>query len=273
MIIRLFADPNGGAPSPYSGLILKHTENFTLPANPQPHFVTQAMTGAPTTFMPGETLVVEINSPNGISAGNTFFIGSNSAGQSAPGYLRAPGTTAGCNINEPATLVSLGAPNMHMIIDVNYVPSSQALPYPGTGEDLTLFSAIGTNPFTTGIGHSVKTATAGNNVRVRVASTGGTFSFREEIFVAQLFVTGVPPFPPAGPNVYVSFAGLVVLVGGYGPLGPTLLPPEGTTLAFTVPPGLAGNSVMFQCAVLTTTPPFANNGFYAITDGHQIQIQ
>jgi hypothetical protein len=273
MIIRLYADPNGGAPSPFGSLVLRHTENFTLPVNTTPHFVTQAMTGAPTTFMPNETLVVEVNSPNGLTPGNTFFIGSNAAGQSAPGYLRAPGTTSGCGIADPVTLASLGYPNVHIVIDVNYVPTTQALPYPGTGEDLTLFSAIGTNALTTGVGNSVKIASAGNNVRIKIQSTGGTFNYEELILAGQLFVTGSPPFPPAAPNVYLSFAGLVVLIGGYGPLGPTLLPPDGTTVAFTVPPGLAGNSALFQAAVITTTPPLATNGFYAVTDAHQIQLQ
>jgi hypothetical protein len=162
---------------------------------------------------------------------------------------------------------------MHMIIDVNYVPSGQGVMFPGTNEDLTLFSAINANPLSSGIGNTLKTATAGDLVTLKVQSTGGTFNNKELVVLGQPFVTGFPPFPSAAPNIYPSFAGMVVLIGlDFGPLGPVLLPANGTTLSFLVPVGLVGASAMFQAAVVTFTAPFALNGIYASTDAHEIQI-
>jgi hypothetical protein len=269
MIIRLWNDPNGGVPAPTTGLVLRHTENFTLPVQTTPGIITQAITGPPVSFLPTETLVVEINSPTGGTTGNLFFIGSNALGQTAPGFLKA----ATCGITDATDLVTVGYPNMHMIIDVNIVPSGQTVPYPGTGEDYTLFSAINANPLTTGIGNSLKTAVAGDLLTLKMVSSGGTFDNKELVLVAEGFVTGFPPFPPAAANIHVSFAGLVLLLGGVpGPLGPPLLPSGGTTLSFTVPPGLTGGSVLFQSVVITYSAPLAANGLYASTDGHEIQI-
>lgn len=60
-------------------------------------------------------LVVEVFTPNGQGAGNTFFIGSNSDGQTAPGYLLAPD----CGVTTPTPTGDLGFPNMHMVLEVN----------------------------------------------------------------------------------------------------------------------------------------------------------
>jgi hypothetical protein len=65
------------------------------------------------TFPAGTELVVEINTP-WVHAVDGFFIGSNAAGQSAPGYISAPD----CGTDTPTATADLGFPNMHMIIDV-----------------------------------------------------------------------------------------------------------------------------------------------------------
>jgi hypothetical protein len=272
MQIRLYNDANGGAPSPISTLILRHVESFSLPPITTPTIVTQPITGPTVTFGTNETLVVEVFAPSGLVAGNLFFIGANSFGQTAPGYLRAPA----CAVNEPTNvaLAPINAPNMHMILDVNYVPTGVTVAFPGTGEDLTLFSGVNGGALTTGIGNSVKTVIAGDILTVRVASTGGTFDFRELVVIAQGYFTGFPPFPPIAANIYMTIPGLTFLLGGVaGPLGPVLLPPGGVTLVFSVPPGLTGASAIFQGAVITWTPPSASNGLYAATDGHEINIQ
>jgi hypothetical protein len=267
--IRLYNDANGGQPSPFSSLVLRHTESFTLPTSAIPQVVTQALTGSTVTFATNETLVVELFSPTGATSGNLFFIGSNALGQSAPGYLRAPN----CGVNDPTALSTIGYPNMHVILNVNYVPSGQTVTFPGTGEDFTIFSAVNANPLSTGIGNSVKTVTAGDNLTVKFISTGGTFNFREIVVVAQGYPTGAPPFPPAAPNIHVSIPGLVILLGGAsGPFGPVLLPPVGVTMSFLVPPGLAGTSALIQGAIITWTAPFALNGLYASTDAHEINV-
>jgi hypothetical protein len=62
----------------------------------------------------GQQLVVEIFTPNGQTLGNGFFIGSNSAGQTAPSYIAA----VDCGISSPTDLAALGFPNMHIIMSV-----------------------------------------------------------------------------------------------------------------------------------------------------------
>lgn len=266
LTIRLFNDSNGGAPSPYAGLTLRHTENFTIAPSVNPFFVVQAMTGAPVTFAPTETLVVEVFAPSLVAAQGQFYIGANSLGQTAACYLRS----GSCGVNDPTSLAvpPLSAPNVHQIIEVNYASASVA--FPGTGEDLQLLSAINANPLTIA---SPKNANSGNTVTLQVTSPGGTFTNRELVVIAQGFVTGSPPFPPVAANIHMSLPGLVILLGGdVGPFGPVVLPAAGTTLSFVVPPGLAGNSAIFQAVIVTFTAPLALNGLYASTIGHEIRI-
>jgi hypothetical protein len=59
-------------------------------------------------------LVVEVNVPDTTDAA-TFYIGSNSNGESAPSYLLSPN----CDVLEPTDLSALGYPNMHLIITVD----------------------------------------------------------------------------------------------------------------------------------------------------------
>lgn len=60
-------------------------------------------------------LVVEVFTPSGQTAGNSFFIGSNNAGQTAPSYLAAPA----CGVVEPTDTAAIGFPGMHIIMVVN----------------------------------------------------------------------------------------------------------------------------------------------------------
>jgi hypothetical protein len=63
----------------------------------------------------GSQLVVEILTPDGQAAGNSFFIGSNSAPETGPSYLRAPD----CGVTTPTTTAAIGFPNMHIVLNVN----------------------------------------------------------------------------------------------------------------------------------------------------------
>ncbi len=62
----------------------------------------------------GSNLVVEINTPDGDAAGNTFFIGSNADGESAPGYIES----ADCAIDEPTPLADIGFGDMNIVLNV-----------------------------------------------------------------------------------------------------------------------------------------------------------
>jgi len=63
----------------------------------------------------GSQLVVEVLTPDGTAAGNSFFIGSNTAAETGPSYLRAPG----CGVTNPTTTAAIGFPNMHIVMNVN----------------------------------------------------------------------------------------------------------------------------------------------------------
>lgn len=62
-----------------------------------------------------DDLVVELFTPDGQTAGNSFFIGSNSLGQSAPSYIMA----AGCGVSEPTDIATIGFSGMHIVMIVN----------------------------------------------------------------------------------------------------------------------------------------------------------
>ena len=72
-------------------------------------------------------LVVEVFTPEGQTAGNSFFIGSNPNGQTAPGYLAA----AACGINEPTDTAAIGFPTMHIIMVVNGTEAGAPVPTMG----------------------------------------------------------------------------------------------------------------------------------------------
>jgi hypothetical protein len=272
MSIRLFADPTPGTVAPYAGLQFRHQENFTLPTISTPTVITRTMSGSPPVFTPAETLVVEVFANDGTYSVSKFLIGQNSLGQNGPGFIRAPACASAPNLSDVTDLASVGFGSMHIIIDVNGIVS-QPPTYPGTNEDLVLSSAINANPLTSGTANEVKTANANDSVTVQFVSPNLGFALREMALIAQPFTTGFPPFPPAAPNIHMQFPGLFFLIGGVAsPLGPPLLPPGGASISFIVPGGLSGNSVVFQGVAITLSPPFALNGLYASTNGHEIKL-
>lgn len=62
-----------------------------------------------------DILAVEVFTPNGQAASNSFFIGSNALGQTAPSYIKA----ADCGISEITSLATIGFPNMHIVMTVS----------------------------------------------------------------------------------------------------------------------------------------------------------
>lgn len=59
-------------------------------------------------------MAIEVFAPD-FSEGFTFFIGSNGAGQTAPGFLQSPV----CGAVEPTDIANLGFPNMHIVMVVD----------------------------------------------------------------------------------------------------------------------------------------------------------
>jgi hypothetical protein len=60
-------------------------------------------------------LVMEVFTPNGIAAGNSFLIGSNAVFQTGPSYISSPD----CGNPTPTDTAALGVPDMHIVFDVN----------------------------------------------------------------------------------------------------------------------------------------------------------
>ena len=71
----------------------------------------------------GSNLVVEVLTPSGQAAGDSFFIGSNAGGESAPSYLRAPD----CGITTPTTTAAIGFPQMQIVMNVLGNPGGPTL--------------------------------------------------------------------------------------------------------------------------------------------------
>ena len=109
----------------------------------------------------GSVLVVEVFTPNGQTTSNSFFIGSNAAGQTGPSYIAA----ADCTIPEPATTASIGFPNMHIVMNVtgdaqtlapctipsaipwlSEVPTSGSIPAGGNTPVAVTFNSTGLTP-------------------------------------------------------------------------------------------------------------------------------
>src|ERR1044071_7175422 len=60
-------------------------------------------------------LVMELFTPDGTTTGHLFFVGSNTAAETAPSYISA----AGCGITVPTTTAAVGFPNLHIVFNFN----------------------------------------------------------------------------------------------------------------------------------------------------------
>ena len=99
--------PNGYPNS----LTLIGTTTLDVPDQAGTHFSIDVTGTAPA----GSELVVEISIPNGILAGNIFFMGINNFGETAPSYVMAP--TCGFPVPTPAPS-GAGFTNQHYVMSV-----------------------------------------------------------------------------------------------------------------------------------------------------------
>ncbi|MEO6776369.1 MAG: hypothetical protein ABI467_25730 [Kofleriaceae bacterium] len=65
------------------------------------------------TIPAGQKMYVEIDSPDN---GAKVFMGVNTAAEAAPGYIMAPGTTNGCNVNVPTSYATTAGTQMSLLI-------------------------------------------------------------------------------------------------------------------------------------------------------------
>ena len=108
--LRLYSIPNASALT-FANLSLIATEAVdvgTLSAAMLDIPVSASIDGV------ANDLVVEVFTPDGQTALNTFFMGSNAAGQTGPSFLAA----STCGIAEPTDTAGIGFPNMHVVMTV-----------------------------------------------------------------------------------------------------------------------------------------------------------
>lgn len=188
-----------------------------------------------------------------------------------------PGGAAGTFAPTSAgTLSYFCIPHANFGMTGTIIVTPVASTYPGSGEDVRILTAItpsnsnSANTPTGGPGNDIKTATAGDYLTAVFDSPLGSFNGVPLLFLAEVFAPASPPSGPLGLSISVS--GAVILANGTTPnaLGMFItIAPGGTTFNYLLPAGLAGNSVMLQGLAVTNT---ANNGFFALSDAHEIQF-
>ena len=118
LTVNLYTIPNGAALT-FANLTQIGQAVFPNFADTSLSLVDLAVTGT-VSDPASQDLVVEIFTPDGQDAGNSFFIGSNANGEIKPSYLAA----SDCGISEPATTASIGFPDMHILMLVDGVEAS-----------------------------------------------------------------------------------------------------------------------------------------------------
>lgn len=144
--------------------------------------------------------------------------------------------------------------------------------YPGTGDDLALATGVGGAPPSSGGGNDVKAAGGGQLLEVRVSSPQGAYDLLPYFVLGQAFTTGSTR-PQPFPGVWFDFnQPIVIIVGAFGgPVrGPVIPPGGGSSSFFVTPSGAGGTSVMLQAVVFSSA---SSNNMFAVSDGHEIQLQ
>lgn len=145
--------------------------------------------------------------------------------------------------------------------------------YPGLGEDLLLFSGLNADVLTSGSGNDIKTAMAGDDLVLRIESPLGTFLGDPLVLLGQVYPTagGIPG--GVLPGLWVAPPGPIFILDGSlpGPFGgPShVLVSGGNVLGFPLPGGFAGLSIVVQAGTVSAS---AANGFYTLSDAHEIRL-
>jgi len=199
--VRLFTKNNPAGALTWANLTEIGSASATVPDQNLTRFTVPVTGSAPA----GSVLVVEVFTPNGQTAGHTFFIGSNSLGQTAPSYLAAED----CGIAEPTSTAAIGFPNMHIVMNVT--GDTEFEPQPCDDPADVAWLSVSPDNGTTAPGASTPVA-------VTFDSTGlaaGTYN-------ANLCVTSNDPDPGPGNGTNLVVVPVELTVEDIGP-GPSVL--------------------------------------------------
>ena len=244
LTVALYSAPSGSFPG--GTLTPLGTTTITL-ADQDTSIVTIPVTG---TAPPGSQLVVDVACADGTINGAAFYIGSNAAGQTAPGYLTAPA----CGIVTPTNLASppINAPNMDIVVNVHgtvipgvvpppppectaataVVTNSTATPIPDLGTINSTIVVSDAGPYlwdlnlTTGITHTANgdlDVTLQSPAGTTVAISTGNGGSNADVFDGTVWDDDAGDTNPPGPVTLTTFAS--------GVAQPTLVP-EGAMGAF-----------------------------------------
>ncbi len=130
--VRLYAN-NGGAFPGGSRTQIAST-NVTVMDQAQTIFDVPLFASVPAGT---SELVMEVFTPSGQDAGNSFFIGSNTAPETGPSYISADE----CGTPTPTTTAAVGFPDMHIIFNVH-----GSCPPPGPAKALNISTRLRAGP-------------------------------------------------------------------------------------------------------------------------------
>lgn len=138
------------------------------------------------------------------------------------------------------------------------------VPYPGTqGGDLDLGTGVNAAP-TSGLGNWIKTATALDHISLSLVSPMGNYDLQPYVILAQPFTTGTPPAATIPGLVWLDLTQPYAILVNIDPFLTKVLAPGGSLYSFVMPPGFAGQSILFQGACPTPA--------LSVTDGYEIQV-
>ncbi|CAG0965474.1 hypothetical protein PLCT2_01009 [Planctomycetaceae bacterium] len=182
----------------------------------------------------GQRIVVEIFTPSNQGVGGSFFIGSNSAGQTTTGFLRAPA----CGVADLSPISGIAA-NMHVILDLVTVATGTA---PNPEIDVQKFNGgiSSTIPAgSTGVSVGTFAPGGGGNITFTVANQGASTALTTAV------ATSVPlNCTPGTPTLSASIA-------------------AGASATLTVPITVAAGVGSFSFTI-TITSNDANEGVYTL---------
>jgi len=258
--VTVYLDPTPGNPAPIIDLIPLHSQVFSVPDMASGIFT--ATLSTPVLFLQSANadIVAEVSVDNGQAAVEAFFVGANTAGETAPGYYMA----TLCGQPQPVDISTLGFTS-HYIIDLEYMAANVLRP--GTGDDLV--TLMGVNAELPALANS-RTLTVGDVATMTHLSPSGSMVQTGPVFVIGTILPTVgPTIPEPFAGLYVDAANATAIVTGSVAGIPLLLPAGGLTYSFAYPGGLGGFSVYFQCIISTSV---GVNGILAGSNSLEVQF-